>query len=80
MNQLLDTTELEAAALDDQMVEQLGATSATLGEAVDGIATDETDRKLHPGKNAWHETTRRILACVPLLRVRVSPVLALARS
>lgn len=44
LNQLLDATELATAALDDQMVEQLGATSATLGEAVDGLATDETVR------------------------------------
>ena len=44
LNQLLDATELATAALDDRMVEHLGNTSATLGEAVDGLATDETVR------------------------------------
>ena len=44
LNRLLDATELATEALDDRMIEQLGDTSATLGEAVDGIATDETVR------------------------------------
>ncbi|MFC4247898.1 DUF1641 domain-containing protein [Natribaculum luteum] len=44
LNQLLDVTELASEALDDRLVVDLAATSATLGEAVDGIATEETVR------------------------------------
>ncbi|WP_440007175.1 DUF1641 domain-containing protein [Halomicrococcus sp. SG-WS-1] len=42
VNELLDATELAVAAADDEMVSGVAATSASLAEAADGLATRET--------------------------------------
>jgi uncharacterized protein YjgD (DUF1641 family) len=42
VNELLDVVSLGTEALDDSMVTELTGTAATLGEAADGAATQET--------------------------------------
>ncbi|WP_255198704.1 DUF1641 domain-containing protein [Halorarius litoreus] len=42
VNDLLDTTSLATAALDDRMVMELAETSSLLAESADGLATPET--------------------------------------
>jgi len=44
VNELLDATELVTAAADDRMVADTAGTAATLAEAADGLATEETAR------------------------------------
>lgn len=44
VNDLLDTTSLATAALDDRMVMELADTSSLLLESADGLATPETAR------------------------------------
>jgi uncharacterized protein YjgD (DUF1641 family) len=44
VNELLDTTALATAALDDEMVTRLAGTSSLLAESADGLATPETAR------------------------------------
>ncbi len=44
VNELLDATEFVTAAADDRMVADTAGTAATLAEAADGLATDETAR------------------------------------
>jgi uncharacterized protein YjgD (DUF1641 family) len=44
VNELLDAVALGTAALEDDMVAELAATAATLAEAGDGLATEETVR------------------------------------
>jgi uncharacterized protein YjgD (DUF1641 family) len=44
VNDLLDTTSLATAALDDRMVMELSETSSLLMESADGLATPETAR------------------------------------
>lgn len=44
VNDLLDTTSLATAALDDRMVQELSSTSSLLLESADGLATPETAR------------------------------------
>ena len=44
VNELLDTTALATAALDDEMVMRLAGTSSLLAESADGLATPETAR------------------------------------
>ncbi|SEK45587.1 DUF1641 domain-containing protein [Haloferax larsenii] len=42
VNELLDTTQLATAAMDDEMVTRLAGTSSLLLESADGLATRET--------------------------------------
>jgi uncharacterized protein YjgD (DUF1641 family) len=44
VNELLDVVALGTSALEDDMVAELAGTAATLAEAGDGLATDETVR------------------------------------
>jgi uncharacterized protein YjgD (DUF1641 family) len=44
LNELLDTTALATAALDDEMVTRLAGTSSLLAESADGLATPGTAR------------------------------------
>ena len=44
VNELLDVVALGTAALEDDMVAELAGTAATLAEAGDGLATEETVR------------------------------------
>jgi uncharacterized protein YjgD (DUF1641 family) len=44
LNELLDTTSLATAALDDEMVTRLAGTSSLLAESADGLATPGTAR------------------------------------
>jgi uncharacterized protein YjgD (DUF1641 family) len=44
VNELLDTTALATAALDDEMVARIAGTSSLLVESADGLATPETAR------------------------------------
>jgi len=44
VNELLDTTALATAALDDEMVVRLAGTSSLLAESADGLATPGTAR------------------------------------
>ena len=44
VNELLDVVDLGTSALEDDMVAELAGTAATLAEAGDGLATEETVR------------------------------------